>query len=273
MISIITAVYNQLEMNKVFLDTLKKNTNNDFELIIIDNGSTDGSREFFKGNGVIVIENDGNYSYPYCQNRGIEKAKSEYLCFLNNDIIVSKDWDKRIIENMEFNGLEVATTCGVERLENIETTKKYKRKWQKIKNLVGIFGRSENALKLMHKIMYFNWDKFCEDRYNKFKNQIIEGFVGNTVIIKRSAIAKIGMWDEKIQGADFDLFIRTKKRSLEVGDIKPCHIALDVFNHHYIRLTFKTKYPEFKDKKNLISLEDKWGIDVTKEYLKSAQEK
>ena len=258
MISIITAVYNQLEMNKLFLEYLNKNTFNDFELIIIDNGSIDGTRDFFKEKGVIVIENDGNYSYPYCQNRGIEIAKSDYLCFLNNDIIVSKDWDKRILENMEFNGLEVATTCGVERLENKEITKKYKRKWQKIKSIIGVFGRSEKNLKLMHKIMYLSWDKFCNERYLKFKNKAIEGFVGNTVIIKRSALDKIGMWDERIQGADFDLYMRTRKRFEEVGDIKPCHIALDVFNHHYIRLTFKTKYPPFKDKENLISLEEKW---------------
>ena len=273
MISIITAVYNQLEMNKLFLDKLKLNTYNEFELIIVDNGSTDGSREFFKENGVIVIENDGNYSYPYCQNRGIEKAKSEYLCFLNNDIIVSKNWDKNLIENMEFNGLEVATTCGVERLENLKATKKYKRKWQRIKNLVGIFGRDRKTLELMHKTMHPNWEKFCEDRNQKFKNQIIEGFVGNTVVIKRTALAKIGMWDERIQGADFDLFIRTKKRSLEVGDIKPCHIALDTFNHHYIRLTFKVKYPEFKDKKNIIDVEEKWGKEVAEKYLESAMEK
>ena len=125
----------------------------------------------------------------------------------------------------------------------------------------------------MHKIMYPNWEKFCENRNQKFKHQIIEGFVGNTVVIKRTALAKIGMWDERIQGADFDLFIRTKKRSLEVGDIKPCHIALDTFNHHYIRLTFKVKYPEFKDKKNIIDVEEKWGKEVAEKYLESAMEK
>lgn len=272
MISIITAVYNQLEMNKLFFEYLEKNTFNEFELIIIDNGSNDGSLEFFKNNGAIVIENEGNYSYPYCQNRGIEKAQSEYLCFLNNDIIVSKNWDKRMIENMEYNGLEVATTCGVERLETTEITKKYKRKWQKIKNIIGIFGKNKKSLELMHKIMYPNWDKFCEDRYNKFKNKIKEGFVGNTVIIKRSALNKIGNWDERIQGADFDLYMRTKKRNEEVGDIKPCYIALDVFNHHYIRLTFKTKYPEFKDKKNLISLEEKWGKKIIEIFFKNIDE-
>lgn len=273
MISIITAIYNQLEMNKIFYEKLKENTFNEFELIIIDNGSNDGSKEFFKKNGVIVIENDGNYSYPYCQNRGIEISKGEYLCFLNNDIIVSKEWDKHILENMTYNGLEVATTCGVERLERREITKKYKRRWQHIKNILSIFGRGEMVLKLMHKIMYWNWDKFSKTRYEKFKNQIIEGFVGNTVVIKRTALDKIGMWDERIQAADFDLYIRTKLRNIEVGDIKPCHIALDSYNHHYIRLTYKTKYPPFKDKDKLITLEEKWGDEIVKKYLLTVFEK
>ncbi len=61
------------------------------------------------------------------------------------------------------------------------------------------------------------------------------------------------------KGADFDLYLRTKKRAIEVGDIKPMHICLDVFNHHYIRLTAKGGHPPFADTKNFISLKDKWS--------------
>ena len=48
MISIVTAVHNQIGMNRLFYETLKRNTRNVYELIIIDNNSTDGSREFFR---------------------------------------------------------------------------------------------------------------------------------------------------------------------------------------------------------------------------------
>ncbi|MBM7037668.1 glycosyltransferase family 2 protein [Vibrio ulleungensis] len=268
-VSVITAIYNQLPMNKIFYENLVKNTFYDFELIIIDNNSNDGSREFFKSCDVIVIENDGNYSYPFCQNQGIDAASGEYLCFLNNDIIVSKDWDKNLIESMEANELEVATSCGIERIETKEATKKIKRKWKAIKNPLSLFGFNDINLRLMHKLMYGNWDQYTQARKTEFDRQILEGFVGNTVVIKDSALEKIGRWDDRIQAADFDLFLRTKERHLTHGDIKPVHIALDTFNHHYIRLTAKIKYPPFKDKNNLISLDEKWGKETQSKYLPS----
>jgi hypothetical protein len=82
-------------------------------------------------------------------------------------------------------------------------------------------------------------------------------------LMKRGAIDKIGMWDERIQAADFDLYVRSKERSLRHGDMKPVHIALDTFVHHYIRLTFKAGYPPFRDAANLIPLDQKWQPEQT----------
>ncbi len=45
-LSIITAVYNQLPMNQIYWENLVKNTKNSFELIVIDNASTDASADF-----------------------------------------------------------------------------------------------------------------------------------------------------------------------------------------------------------------------------------
>jgi len=47
MISVITAIYNQRAVNELFWEHLQRYTKNSFELIIIDNGSTDGSADFF----------------------------------------------------------------------------------------------------------------------------------------------------------------------------------------------------------------------------------
>ena len=259
MISIITAIYNQRSVNELFWHYLKLNTHFPFELIIIDNNSDDGSADFFESIGATVIRNEGNYSYPFSQNQGIKIAKYEWLCFLNNDIIVSPQWDQKIIESMIYHSLEVATSCGIEQVENINATKKLKRRWQRIKGFLSLFGYNKTTLNLMHRWMYGDWEKFSYQRNIDFLKSIKEGFVGNTVVMNKSVFPKIGLWDERLQAADFDLYLRTKTRYEKFGDVKPVHICLDVFNHHYIRLTAKFKYPRFVDFTNLISLEDKWS--------------
>jgi glycosyltransferase involved in cell wall biosynthesis len=260
-LSIITAVYNQLPMNQIYWENLVKNTKNSFELIVIDNASTDASADFFESVGVRVIRNLGNFSYPVSQNQGISVAKGEWLAFLNNDIIVSEGWDETLIANAEHNQLDVITSCGIERIESKSATKKLRRRWNRIRGLVGLFGTGRNSLLLMHKWMYGNWAAFCKDRQERFKHQAAEGFVGNTVMFSRRALDILGPWDETQQAADFDLFLRTAMRAREVGDIRPMHIALDCFNHHYIRLTMKGGYPPFVDKDKLIPLDQKWTAE------------
>jgi GT2 family glycosyltransferase len=261
MFTVITAVHNQLAMNRLFHKYLVRYTAQPFQLVIVDNNSTDGSREFFKSVGADVIENDGNYSYGHCQNQGIAQSRYDYMAFLNNDLLVPPRWDELFVRAMQRNGLDVVTACGVEHLENKRITKQYKRRWNMIKNtLLFLGGATESNLERMHKLMYCNWEKFCTDRAEQFNCKIKEGFVGCAVAMHKSAIDKIGLWDPRIQGADFDLYLRTKQRSLEHGDIKPCHIALDVFVNHYIRLTLKSKPKPFTDRYNLMTtLEEKWG--------------
>jgi hypothetical protein len=124
----------------------------------------------------------------------------------------------------------------------------------------------------MHRLMYGDWEKFSAARLAQHGTAVREGFVGNTVIIKRSALARIGLWDERINWADFDLFLRTRQRHREKGDIQPVHIVFGVFHHHYIRMTLKSRPPVFKDADKIIQPEEKWGreeIAACEQLLKS----
>jgi GT2 family glycosyltransferase len=260
MLSIIVAIHNQLPMNRLFWDYLCENTDGDWELIIIDNSSVDGSREFFESVGAVIIKNTGNYSYPYCQNKGVAVAKGDLLAFLNNDVIVPKGWNTRLQASMIHNNLDLLTSCGIERVESKLMTRRLRRRWRWIKGLTTFFlGKTGNSLKWMHRLMYPNWNEFSENRSKHFRYKTLEGFVGNTVMMTRRAVDLIGLWDERIQAADFDLYLRSKKRAQLYGDMKPMHVALDVFVHHYIRLTMGDGYPPFVDQNQLISLEDKWS--------------
>lgn len=262
-ISIITAIHNGLSFNKIYWNSLREYTHHAFELIIIDNCSEDGSGIFFEQQGCKVIRNEENYSYPYCQNQGIHAANGNYLFFLNNDIIVSPQWDKHIIDACKLHELDIASASGIENMGDKKTTQAIDRKWKRVKNPLKIFGFGEKNLRFMFRVMYGDWKKFCERIFNKNGLNVVEGIVGNNVMMTKRAIEKIGLWDERIQSADFDLFMRSKKRSLENGDIKPCHIALGVFIHHYNRMTVKyaVKPKPFADKNNLIALEKKWTAE------------
>lgn len=91
-LSIITLTYNKLKYTKKYIESLKKYTNN-FELIIVDNGSTDGTREYLKSlDDVKLIFNDENVGYSKGNNQGLEIAEGEYIAFLNNDILLYPNW-------------------------------------------------------------------------------------------------------------------------------------------------------------------------------------
>lgn len=259
-ISIITAIHNGLAFNQLFYESLERYTQNGFELIIVDNASTDGSGEYFKSKGAKVIYNTVNYSYPYCQNQGIAAAKNDFLFFLNNDIIVSPRWDHLLIEAAAKHGLDVISASGIENLGNAKDTRAIANKWKRTKNPLMLFGFGKKNLALMHRLMYGGWAKFCEKKFKQYGWTVVEGIVGNNVMMTRRGLEIMGLWDERIQEADFDLFMRVKDRSQTAGDIKPCHIALGVFIHHFNRMTVKyaVKPKPFADVDQLIRLQSKW---------------
>ena len=100
--SIVTPNYN----GERFLETFFESLNNDSEcigeVIIVDNGSTDKSKEYIKGNDfnfpVILIENTENLGFSPAVNQGIMKAKYEYIFSLNNDTQVKKGSIKALID-------------------------------------------------------------------------------------------------------------------------------------------------------------------------------
>jgi GT2 family glycosyltransferase len=272
MISIITAIHNQIDMNKLFWEYLLKYTDNPFELIIVDNISTDGSREFFQSlskDKVTVIENNANYSYPYCQNQGIAIAKYDVLVFLNNDLLVSNHWDKRLLEVLGENKREVLSCASNDRIFDKIETRKLSRRWKRIKYpLIYLFGQRLFALKLMVKLCYGNWERYTSKIFDRYGYSFTIGFSGSAIAMTRKAIELLGTWDISQQGADFDLFYRSCLRAETIGDIEPMSIINGVFIHHYRRLTLYSKCPPFKDKDRLRSIESKWAKEQIDRWMK-----
>ena len=263
MISIITAVYNQLDMNRLFWDYLTKYTELPFELIIIDNGSTDGSREFFQSlpqDIVKVIANDGNYSYPHCQNQGIEAAKYDNMVFLNNDLIVPKHWDKRLMKVLGKNDRDIVSFGSNDRLYSEAVTAKVSHRFKWIKYpVIFLFGQSTFSLKLMLRLCYGNWEKYTEKIFRRYGYSRTIGFSGSAVAMTRRGVELLNAWDPALQCADYNLFYSSCNRAETYKDMQPMSIVNGIFIQHYRRLTFYgEKWPPFKDAENIKDLSINW---------------
>ena len=93
-VSVVTPNYNGERFLKTFFESLDNDSELIGEVIIVDNGSSDGSREYIKNNTfkfpVKLIENTENLGFSPAVNQGIRKAKYEYIFSLNNDTEVKK---------------------------------------------------------------------------------------------------------------------------------------------------------------------------------------
>ena len=88
---------NGLDQIKVCLEAIARNTPEDHEIIIVDNGSADGSVEYLRSLAdVVLIENPKNLG-PTTRNKFLALARGRYIVFLDNDTIVTKDWLTRLV--------------------------------------------------------------------------------------------------------------------------------------------------------------------------------
>ncbi|HEX2937451.1 MAG TPA: glycosyltransferase family 2 protein [Ruminiclostridium sp.] len=80
------------------------------EVVMIDNGSTDGSVEFIRQNyaWVKLLCNSKNEGFAKPSNDGARAASGKYVAFLNNDMRVQSDWLSELIESMENTGAKCA---------------------------------------------------------------------------------------------------------------------------------------------------------------------
>lgn len=94
--SIVTPLWNHLnDLTKPFVESLLA-CNGDFELILVDNGSTDGTGKYLKqikDKRVVVVESKKNLGFGGGSNLGFHHAKGDHVCFLSNDVLIhDKDW-------------------------------------------------------------------------------------------------------------------------------------------------------------------------------------
>lgn len=99
-ISVIVLTFNGLQFLKTCLPTIKKQTYKNFETILVDNNSSDGTSEFVAKHypEIKIVKNKSNYGFPKGNNIGARQAKGEYLFFLNNDTELFPDTLEKLAE-------------------------------------------------------------------------------------------------------------------------------------------------------------------------------
>lgn len=94
-VSIVIVNWNRKALMAECLRSLERQTFTDFELILVDNGSTDGSLDSlgtFRLPSITTICNPENYGFARAVNQGIKAARGRYIALVNNDAVLDRRW-------------------------------------------------------------------------------------------------------------------------------------------------------------------------------------
>ncbi|HFQ7705814.1 TPA: glycosyltransferase [Clostridioides difficile] len=238
--SIIILTYNQLEYTKICIESIRKFTNPDsYEIIIIDNNSTDGTINWLKTQeDVTVIYNNENLGFPKGCNQGIKIAKGDNILLLNNDTIVTPNW----LSNMN------------------------KALWSSKE--IGAVGTVSNYCSYNQEIHvnYNNIEEMLEFAYNFNKSNTSLWYyrnklIGYCLMIKKEVLDKVGLLDEIFTPGNFeddDISFRMLLSGYKL------FLCKDTFIHHFGSISFKSSNNSYHEllKVNSNKFKDKWEFNA-----------
>jgi GT2 family glycosyltransferase/2-polyprenyl-3-methyl-5-hydroxy-6-metoxy-1,4-benzoquinol methylase len=252
-VSIVMLTWNQKGLTEMCLRSLEISTKVPYELIVVDNGSTDGTVDFLKSyaaekvtdkqDNVKLIFNPENVGFARGNNQGLKEARGEYLVLLNNDTVLPNMWLERM-------------------LRRFYSDKK-----------AGMVGPRSNYVKPRQFAQpeyseLAEFSKFAEGFYlkNQGKTTVTESLVGFCLTVKREVFAKIGLLEEDytIGGyEDDDLCIRARRAGYRLL------IADDVYVHHFGNASFKANNLDIVSvaQQNRGKFIDRWGLKPRIAYM------
>ena len=240
-VSIIVVSFNNLEYLRLCIESIFEYSNYpNFEVIVVDNSSLDGSAEYLKGKKeegkIETILNPQNLGFAKANNQGIEIASGEYIILLNDDTVVTQNWIFGLIKYLNLPGIgmvgPVTNEIGNEAKINIAYS-----------SLEEMRGWAEEYTRA-HKEKYFEIKMlalFC-------------------IAFKKSLLDDVGLLDERFEIGMFeddDFSVRVKNAGYQTI------CAEDVFIHHFGKASFKKLRDQeylrlFNKNKELF--ENKWNI-------------
>lgn len=245
-VSIIIPVYNQLQYTKQCFESIVENTFIPYEVIFIDNASTDGTAEYLKNlANSVVITNLQNEGYPKACNQGLAAAKGKYIVLLNNDTIVTPHWLEGLITVAESDPVIGMVGPAVNNISGYQ--KDYAAEYSSVKEI------RPYAVKV-RKSRKYAW---CQTPRLAFV----------CALIKRELADKLGALDEIYSPGNFeddDYCLRAYLAGYKI------YIAFDVYIHHFGSKSFleggEQKYNDRLETNQKIFVE-KWGASPEEIWL------
>lgn len=225
-VSVVTPNYNGEKFLKTFFKSLNDDSEYIGEVIIVDNGSTDNSKEYIKNNNfnfpVHIIENTDNLGFSPAVNQGILKAQNEYIFSLNNDTEIKKGSIKALVDLISSNDNIFSVQAKMLQYNN--------------KQLIDDVGDEYNLLAWTKK----TGENHNTDEYREVKD--IFSACAGAAMYKKSLLNEIGMFDDNFFAymEDVDLAIRSKINGYTNL------LCPDAVVYHIGSATSGSRYNEFK---------------------------
>lgn len=216
-LSIIVLSYNTKILLRDCLSSLEKVQDElDFELIIPDNGSNDGSVKMVKSRFPFVkkvISIGKNIGFAAGNNRARKYCEGKYVLFLNSDTIVYKNTLSRIVDYMDKNSKVGASTCKVV-LKNGELDRDTRRSF-----ITPWIGLTHIYLKLdrifpKSKIFAKYWYGYISEE----KVHEVDALQGAFFLARKKILDEVGWFDEDyfLDGEDIDLSWKIKNAGYKI---------------------------------------------------------
>lgn len=208
-VSIIIVSWNTRDiLSDCLLSVYNQTKNIEFEVIVIDNASSDESAEMVKKEfpQVILIQNKENKGFAAANNQGMTIAKGQYILFLNSDTIVLDNAITKTVRFADAHPEAAVVGCRV-----LNPDKTLQPTCFMFPSIVNLFLASSYLYKLFPRSRIFGRERMTW--WDRSSLREVDVITGCFMLVRRTAIEEVGAMDERffMYGEETDWCYRFKQ--------------------------------------------------------------